>query len=483
MRVTLVCPYTGPDPLFRVWVRYSAATEVDHRSLPFRGKTLGTTAVANKVVCFRSANREKGKSTPYEKFGKTPEWEGIAQRASKLPPNKRWRFGADARERFDEQGGFLARQLNETAWLASLSKEYLSAVVRPDNIWVTPGRLTSMIRYKWGLNELLPGYDREAKKRTDHRHHAIDALVVALTDRSLLQRMSSAYDETRSRIIVPPPWEGFREELKAILDKVVVSYKPDHGMPGKRGSTSGQLHNDTAYGLIEFSEDGPSKVVVRKNLDKLKRSDLEPVKEDVPRKGVRDLTLRSALLELWDRVHWEGGKAADFARAASKGVLLNGRPQPVRRVRVVDEQRVIPIRHGSEKQHSKGYLPDSNEFADVWQMPADRDWQMVVVSRFYANQRGFDLNQFRPHPAAKRLLRLQINDMGAIGEGLDRRIVRVRKINDRTHSLPTVVLDSHSDAQPAKEEEFSAPKLRRKGFRKISVDEIGRVRDPGPPEQ
>jgi hypothetical protein len=64
---------------------------------------------------------------------------------------------------------------------------------------------------------------------------------------------------------------------------------------------------------------------------------------------------------------------------------------------------------------------------------------------------------------------------------------------------PRIVLDDHNEANVAdrirqdrrirkesgtrvgmKEEVHSAAKLRRLGFRKVSVDEIGRVRDRGP---
>ena len=542
------CPYSGKP--ISIGQLFSAEVEIDHL-IPWQDSW--DDSPANKVVCFRSANREKGKSTPYEKFGKTPEWEGIALRASKLPYNKRWRFGADARKRFERQDGFLARQLNETAWLSRLAKEYLSAVVRPNNIWVTPGRLTSMIRHKWGLNELLPGYDREAKKRTDHRHHAIDALVVALTDRSLLQHMSGAYDETRSRIIVPPPWEGFdRDQLRPFLDDMVVSYKPDHGTPGKQGSTSGQLHNETAYGLIEELKGGWYKVVVRKEVSDLSLpslpKDLDSFKGDVDvkdalkalweevqaeggdaftfadraanegvvdKKGrqktvkrarilrdldsVHDTVLRNALLELWERVRAQGGGMAKFAeKAASEGAVLNGRRQPVRRVRIVDEQRVIPIRHGPGNQFSKGYLPDSNEFADVWRM-RDGTLRLVAVPTFCANQRDLNIENFRPltskgkykgrpDPVAKQIMRLRINDMGALGSGPDPRIVRVRKITDAKAGA-FVVLDDQNEAnvpdrvgKDMKENRYRASKLREEGFRVVQVNEIGRVLDPGPPK-
>ncbi len=477
------CPYTGEAiGLKRL---YSADVEIDHL-IPWQDSL--DDSPANKVVNFRSANRFKGKHTPFETFGKTPEWEGIVQRASKLPPNKRWRFGADAREHFEKQEGFLARQLHETGWLARLSKEYMAAVVTPNNIWVTPGRLTSMIRAKWGLNDLLPGHHSDAKKRTDHRHHTIDALVIGLTDRSLLQRMSSAYDETRAKIKVPPPWEGFdREQVRPFLDRMVVSYKLDHGTPGKQGSTTGQLHNETAYGFVDF-EDDPSKVVVRKKLsDFKKRGDID---------DVRDTTLRAALLELWDKVHWEGGKAPDFAeKAANEGVLLGGGRRPVRNVRAVENLNVVAIRDRDGRPY-KGYKPDSNAFADIWEM-RDKSWKIVVVSTFDANQPDFHIEKFRPatargkhrgkpDPAAKWLIRLHKDDMGALGSGPDRRIVRARQIWSGK-----VILDDHNEADvDARERKgemdrrksgYSAKRLREEGFRKIRVDEIGRIRDPGPP--
>ena len=228
--------------------------------------------------------------------------------------------------------------------------------------------------------------------------------------------------------------------------------------------------------------------MVRKKLSDIKkRSDLE---------SVRNPAMRKALLELWDSVVSEGGNPAEFAaRAEFKGVLLDGRRQIVRRVRVTDRQRVIPIEDKSGNAY-KGYLPGGNEFAEVWRMP-DESWQMVVVPTFEANRSGFNIIEYRPHPAAKRLMRIQIDDMGALCEGRSRRIVRVRKID--AGNKGRVILDDHNEANVPdrirrdmrirretgvdtgmKEEVFSAQKLRRFGFRKVGVDEIGRVRDPGP---
>ncbi len=55
-------------------------------------------------------------------------------------------------------------------------------------------------------------------------------LVAALTDRKLLHRMSSAYDEERQKIEIPPPWPSLRDDLDAKLKTMTVSHKPDHGL-------------------------------------------------------------------------------------------------------------------------------------------------------------------------------------------------------------------------------------------------------------
>ena len=116
---------------------------------------------------------------------------------------------------------------------------------------------------------------------------------------------------------------------------------------------------------------------------------------------------------------------------------------------MVDKQTVIPIKDRTGKPY-KGYRAGGNEFADVWQLPdKHKTWKIVAVPTFYANQPKFDLDKYRPHPAAKRLMRLRINDMGALGEGPERRIVRVRKITNAENWV-LVFLDDHNEANDAR---------------------------------
>ncbi len=501
------CPYTGDVISFSMAV--SAATEIDH-ILPF-SKTLDDSP-ANKVVCIARANRDKGDRSPYEAFGHSPagyDYQAILDRADELLDNerrKRRRFQPDAMQQFEDEDHFLDRQLNETRYLSRTARTYLAHLYDEktegrQHVRVIPGRMTALLRRGWGLQGILraPEIGEIAgKQRDDHRHHAIDAFVVANTTQGLLQRFARAsgshYDpEGKLKTIAGqvPPWEGFdRSDLQPFLDHMIVSYKPDHGTRGKNGrATTGQLHNETAYGLVELAESGPSKVVVRKKLsDFKKKGDFD---------SVRDSTLREALLELWDKTLANGGKPADFAeRAATEGVMLNDRHQIVRRVRVLDEQTVIPITDRDGRPY-KGYMPGGNEFADVWRM-RDGSWRIVAVTTFDANQPDFDIECFRPvtsrgkhkgktDPAAKRIMRLHKDDMGAFGEGPDRRIVRVRKMTNARSGV-SVFMDEHNEAnvperiskKDIKEKKYSARQLQQQGFRKVGVDEIGRVQDPGP---
>ena len=118
----------------------------------------------------------------------------LAERISH--PIKRGGSGQTQCERFDtEERDFLSRQLNETRYIARLARTYLSTTGA--EVWVTPGRLTADLRHRWGLNSVLGDHNREEaferdKNRNDHRHHALDAVVVAMTDRALLQKVAAA---------------------------------------------------------------------------------------------------------------------------------------------------------------------------------------------------------------------------------------------------------------------------------------------------
>lgn len=489
------CIYSGRQ--IGIDMLFDGSVEVDH-ILPFTDTFDDSNG--NKILCTREANRRKRKQSPYKAFGGDPaEWEEIAARAARLPKSKRWRFEPDAMQRFDKEGGFIARQLTDTQHLARLAREYLSALYpgrgeESSHVWVSPGRLTEMVRRKLGLNELLPDHNyagnvEQEKNRLDHRHHAIDAFVIGIVDRSMLQKIARASglegEAGRERIIIPDPWEGFRDELRAVVNAITVSHRVDHGTVSKAGlrnghdQTAGRLHNDTAYGFTGGTDTKGNTIVVRRvPLTALKA---EQLAADSPF-GVREPVLRAALRA------FTAGK--DFAKALNDFPKLGPLPfRRVRHVRVIEPLSVIPVRDKSGRAY-KGYKGDSNYRYDVWELPDGR-WQAEVVSMFDAHQPGW-LSAVRSGcPTAKKVLCLQQNDLVAIErDGGERELMRVVKFGQNgqiTLAAPQEAGDlkrrdaAPNDVDPFKYSSPTAGGLKKLRTRQVRIDEIGRVDDPGFP--
>jgi CRISPR-associated endonuclease Csn1 len=235
---------------------FSPDVEIEH-VLPL-SRTLDD-SFSNKVLAMRAANRTKKNQTPYEAFGHDPSgyiWEDIGQRASDLPKSKAWRFAPDAMENWEARGGdFLARQLNDTRYISRLGKSFVEALYGGQGIkgekrrvWVVPGRLTSDLRHYAGFNTLSGFTDTNQKDRTDHRHHAVDGLVIALTDQAMLKRaadLEKREDKAAHYEIMQAmaePLKRYRRSAEDRLSKLVVSHKPDHGFQDA-------MHNETAYGI------------------------------------------------------------------------------------------------------------------------------------------------------------------------------------------------------------------------------------------
>lgn len=331
------CPYTGePISLTKL---FSEEVEIEH-ILPF-SRTLDD-SLNNKTVSMRRANRDKGNGTPYEAFGQSPagyDYAAILQRASSMSRQKAKRFAPDGYEKWlQEDKDFLARALNDTAYLSRVAREYLALICPPNKVWAIPGRLTAMLRGKFGLNDVL-GL-RGEKNRNDHRHHAVDACVIGVTDRGLLQRFAKASSSARAsqlgRLVddMPVPFNGYREHVERAISKIIVSHRPDH-------NHEGQLHKETAYGLR-----GDGMVQHTKNVDG---------------KKVRE-TERLAVLEF-----------SEPKASHRHGVLADGSPRPY-----------------------KGYKGDSNYCIEIV-LNEQGKWEGDVISTFSAYQivRQFGLAKLR----------------------------------------------------------------------------------------
>lgn len=491
------CPYCAQPIGMRMLFDREGGADIDH-IIPY-SRSLDDSA-GNKVVAHRACNRAKGNRTPFEKWGGDPErWEVIATQVARLHISKQWRFGPDAMARVEKDGGFLARQLTDTQYLSRLARGYLESLYAAEanegerRVYVIPGRMTAMLRRLWGLNDILLDHNivdnkhsNAPKNRLDHRHHAIDAAVVAVTTRGLLNRIARASaraeDKDLDRMFedLDKPWPSFRDDLRERLLATTVSHKADHGRRGKpapgKDVTAGRLHNDTAYGLTgETTAKGLPIVVHRVPIGSLKPADIA----DPDR--IPDPVLRQALAEAT-----EGRTGKEFEAAIMRFRKHHPQFGGIRHIRVREPLSVIPVKNKAGRIY-KAYKGDSNARFDVWRMP-DGKWVSDIVSMFDAHQPG--AADRRPHPAAKKMMSLRQNDMLAIErDGGAREIVRVVKFSGNgqialahdNEAGPLKARDSTpNDLDPFKYVLSSASGLRKLHARQVRIDPLGRIFDPGP---
>lgn len=462
------CPFSGE--VINVRKLLSEEVEIEHL-IPF-SVSLDDSA-ANKVVCMRGANRLKGQRTPFQAFGSTPDWGQIAARAEALPRNKRWRFGPDALDRFRADGGFMARQLNEAGWFARMTRNYLSALTGPYNTWVLPGRLTAMIRAKWGLNTLLPDHNySDAKNRKDHRHHAIDAVVAALTDRGLLQRMARAYDEERDRVVIPDPWDGFRDDVAEWLDAVIVSHKPDHG-------AGGQLHEDTAYGFVrpapKDQEAEAGNLVYRKAFEALNAKEIG---------RIRDLRLRDLLKAHLADAAMRGLKHEQgLAEFRADQTARMGPYHHIRHVRLLkteDPAYLVAISDNAGRLY-KAYSAGANAYVDVCETP-DGKWIGEGVTVFQANRQDHRPAWRRPGSDLRFLMRVHKGDLIRVERDGTPVIMVVRQLRPSANLFflaPQQEAGNLQKRHDDKDDPFewlmaSYSRLKAMGAERVRVDELGR---------
>ena len=255
------CPYTGLSiPINEL---FTNKWQIEHIH-PW-SKSLND-SFSNKTLCLGTENIKKGNKTPFEFYGSDEaNWSAIKERALKLfsdtkeYPNAYQKFKRFVQQKFDDD--FSSRQLNDTRYISKEAKNYLSKVCK--NVMVSPGQATSNLRQKWGLNHILN--DENAKIREDHRHHAIDALVMACTKLSYVQELSkwNRYNRTYDLKQFPLPWETFNYDAEKAVEKILISHKKVSNditiryktveKNGKKHTNKGvaargQLHLDTVYG-------------------------------------------------------------------------------------------------------------------------------------------------------------------------------------------------------------------------------------------
>jgi len=337
------CLYTD-EAIPVTWVSASDnRVQLDH-ILPW--SRFGDDSFINKTLCLAQANQQKQGRTPFEWFSaeKTADqWEVFARAVEGCKSMK----GAKKRGFYlrknatEVEERFRNRNLGDTRYATRVLLGLLARMYPQDgtlHVLARPGALTSKLRRGWGLQGLKKGPD--GKRLEDDRHHALDAIVLAATSQSMVNRLTRAFQEAEKQGLarefagshVEAPWPGFRLETEAAVAQVFVSRPERRRVPG-------EAHAATIKQVREV--DGDQVVFIRKNVEALTEKDLALIPIPVPYGRISDpAKLRNLMLDAI-RAWWANGRAKDAMPRMPNGDLI-------RKVRVATGDKVaVSVRGGT----------------------------------------------------------------------------------------------------------------------------------------
>jgi CRISPR subtype II RNA-guided endonuclease Cas9/Csn1 len=359
-----ISPYSGDTMEISLFNQY----EIDHiipKSRYFDD------SFSNKVLVEGFLNEEKSNRTA---------WEYILQQNSKFKIQSTESYINHVNEHFWGRKkknlllekiptGPVERQIKDSQYISVSVKNELAKIVGADNVKTSTGEVTSFLRSRWGLKRLFmeltenrfkqmelwdwnketnqPNsswiqryYDTERQKhiyeiknwskRYDHRHHAVDALVVALTEQSHIQRLNNLNkylqeeltkrkeefkievneDETileaffnleasrreeiqkqiESSRYFEQPFKDLIKQAKNLLETMIVSIKPKDklgietdGNNKKQLKIKGALHQETNYGKTKYPLTGLLRDTKTVELSKLTAKDISQIIDKVLR--------------------------------------------------------------------------------------------------------------------------------------------------------------------------------------------------------
>lgn len=344
-------PYTGqPIPFSKL---FTPAYEIEHIIPQSR---YYDDSLSNKVICESAVNSLKGNKLGLE-FIKNPEFQTVeigGGKSVRIFTEDEYRKFVDENysknkakrnklllEEIPEQ--MIARQMNDTRYISKFVMQLLSNIVRDDksrsnddgvnskNVIPCSGKITDRLKQDWGLNDvwnelILPRFERMneltsrtdftatnreghtipaipfeyskgfSKKRIDHRHHAMDALVIACATRDHVNLLNNEHAKSdklrldlRSKLcykkfndnskqdykwIFKKPWGindnqslmkstiEFPVDAKNELEKIVVSFKQNLRVINKATNYYEKFENGKK---IEVKQEGTN-WAIRKSL-------------------------------------------------------------------------------------------------------------------------------------------------------------------------------------------------------------------------
>ena len=340
-------PYTGqPIPLAKL---FTSAYEIEHVIPQSR---YFDDSFSNKVICESEVNKLKDNLLGFEfikkhrgekielSFGKivTIFTEGEYEQFVKDHYGRnRTKMRKLLMESIPEE--FIARQLNDSRYISKVVKGLLSNIVREEeeeeaiskNVIVCTGSVTDRLKKDWGINDIwnkiilprflrlneitgtnqfttrtangheVPSMPLELqkgfnKKRIDHRHHAMDAIIIACANRNIVNYLNNESASGKAKIsrydlqvllcdkvktddkgnykwMIKKPWDTFTQDVYQVLKELIVSFKQNlrvinkasnmyvHFEAGKKKLVKQEgvnwairksMHKDTVFGEVNL---------------------------------------------------------------------------------------------------------------------------------------------------------------------------------------------------------------------------------------
>lgn len=422
-------PYTGrPIPLSKL---FTPAYEIEHVIPQSR---YFDDSLSNKVICESEVNKLKDRMLGYEFITK----EGGRIIDGNLGEHIKI-FTKDQYEAFVKQhyannrtkmrkllmedipDGFIERQLNDSRYIARKTIEILSKMVREENeteatsknVIVTNGSITDRLKKDWGLNDVwndivAPRFERLnqltgtndygqwvnqggkryfqinvpiaiaqgfSKKRIDHRHHAMDAIVIACATRdhvNYLNNKSAISSEKDMRYDLQhklcekvktdaygnyiwqfkKPWPTFTQDARTELTSIIVSFKQNLRVITKM--TNYYCHYVDGKKVVERQK-GSDGWAIRKSLHKATVSGVVRLQQ------TKKVRLAEALK------NWHQIKDKDIRKAIKEVIAMYKR---------FDEKAIL--RYFKDRKYLVGGKDISR--VEIYYLPAEADLSATRVS-------------------------------------------------------------------------------------------------------
>ena len=463
------CPYTGKSISMGSLLGDNSQFDVEH-IIPF-SRCLNDGFI-NKTLCYHEENRtRKRNKTPWEAYGETEQWEEIITRVQKFTGDaariKLERFQIRETDAFDE---IASQKLNDTRYASKLAARYLGFLYGEESlsrIQTNTGQITAKLRDGWRLNSILA--EDGLKNREDHRHHAIDALVIALTTRSAIKQLSDAAVKQstakgRTRGFekqIPQPWDSFLADTAAQVEKIVISRRIKRRIRGR-------LHEDTNYGPPRKDEKGKAYHPIRKPLtDTFENKNIEEIIDPGIRKYVLEHFVKNG----------RNSKQA-FSDPANHPVTPYG--TPIHRVRIRKVTNAFPL--GSDDV-TRYVTTDTNHHMEIVEYKDKKGnvkWEGIIVNLLEATQRKLNKQPvINPDhgPGRTLICTLSSGDIIQVTEDEQEKVFLVRTCSGGNVEM-SALLDARKKTDIKAEGAWikrSADKLRQLNMIKLHVTPLGEV--------